>query len=401
MAAETELPEGALREALNVDLSDAGKPRRRAGYTKVYADTLCHSVFTVPGMTVFVANGVLKRLNPDYTVTELQAGLDPQRFVSYDFVDGVLYWMNGAQAGRVLPSGTAAPWWVPGPAGEPLVAASSVGGLDAGSYQVAVTFEDAGGRESGAGLATVVSVPAGGGISLASIPQGDADTVNVYLSAANGHTLYLHRALPMGLTSAHLGVGVRGRPLETQFLDPLPSGQILRHFYGRMLSAAGSTLFYSEAFRPGLCRLSRNYLQYPEPITVVQPVVDGVFVVADKTYFVQALGTPEQAQATVDDTGGVLGTGLRVDASYFNLQEVSGDIGCWFGAEGLVLGLPGGQVLRMTEGRLALDAYGRGASLARRKDGIQQVLTAVQGQASGFAAAELVVDEVRRNGITI
>jgi hypothetical protein len=275
------------------------------------------------------------------------------------------------------------------------------GGLDAGRYQVAITFVGDDGIESGASLASVVDVADGGGIILSNIPQGDAEKVNLYMTEANGDKLFLRQTLVMGQTSAKLSKGLAGKVLTTQFLAELPPGQVLRHYRGRMYTAVDAAVFYSEPFLYGLTRPSRNFLHFPTKVTVVEPVVDGIYVVADQTYFITAPGTPEMQQLVVDSAGGVIGTGLTADAYLFGLEPTMGKVACWFGSEGLMVGTPGGKVIRMTEGRIAFDGFGYGASLIRKHAGIQQLLTTVFGEESGFAASDSAVAEVRRNGVIV
>ncbi|HFB07033.1 MAG TPA: hypothetical protein ENJ92_01170, partial [Chloroflexi bacterium] len=61
VAKETALPEGALREALNVDIDDAGNIRLREGFEKVYSGTNVRSLHK----RYFAEGDKLKYLNAD------------------------------------------------------------------------------------------------------------------------------------------------------------------------------------------------------------------------------------------------------------------------------------------------------------------------------------------------
>ena len=399
---EAALPAGSLREARNVDIDRAGRVRRRAGFTRRYAGAGIHSLWGDGTRAFFVAGGALKRLLPDWTAKTLQSGLAPDRLLSYELVNGEVWWSNGEASGRIGADDAVRPWGVSAPAGQPLLAPLAHGGLDAGTYQVAVTFARADGEESGTGLAAVVDVPQGGGIELSAIPQGAADRIRVYASPPNGEALLLHGELPMGTTGAVLARTIRGRRLETQLTEPLPAGQIVRHYNARMWIAADRVLYASLPFRYALYRPHQDYFLFPARITVLEPVADGLFVVADATYFLAGAGPEQMALRTVDDAGGVEGTGARVPARHVGV-EVPGEVAYWLGTRGAVLGLPGGGLKAVTEDRVALPAYAAGATLAREREGIRQLVTTVRepGPASGFGVSDAVVVEVRRNGVLL
>ena len=86
VAPETELPKGSLREALNVDLSDNGKPKRRKGFTQVYAGDVT-SLYSANGLTLFSESGSLNRLFPDYSNIDLSIPVKPDTHVSYATVN--------------------------------------------------------------------------------------------------------------------------------------------------------------------------------------------------------------------------------------------------------------------------------------------------------------------------
>lgn len=397
--AETALPEGALREALNVDLDRAGRIRRRPGYTPRYPGSGIHSLWASRGGRVlFGEGGTLKELFPDWTSRDLRSGLDPTRTLTYEEAGGVVYWSNGAENGRVLQDGTARPWGVPSPPGQPTLSVAPAGALPAGRYQVSVTFVADDGEESGATIASVIDVPEGGGIDLANIPQGPAARIRVYASPPNGDVLYQHLELPMGFVSARVVKTIRGRALETQLLDRVPAAQIVRFHAGRFWLAVGDLLFYTPAFRWGL-HSPAAFFQFAERIRVLEPVADGLYVVAERTWFLSGV-VPEQMSQTARHPGaGVEGTGITVPGRYFGLDDAVGDVAYWFGDRGAMLGLPGGTVRPLMEDRVALSQYASGATLFRERQGIRQLVTALAGpgQGSGFGAADSAVAEVRKN----
>jgi hypothetical protein len=100
-----------LREALNVDIDDSGRLRRRDGFTKVYTGTNCHSFWANDAGAYFVEEGSLQRLNADFSSTVLRTGLQINQkmsFVSAD--DGAVYYSDGIHLGKISGDGTA---WLP------------------------------------------------------------------------------------------------------------------------------------------------------------------------------------------------------------------------------------------------------------------------------------------------
>lgn len=395
---ETAMPGGSLREATNIDLDRLGRPRTRPGYVLRYSGTAIHSLWSDGIRTLFVEGGSLKRLLPDWSARTLTTGLSPGAAVSYASVDGVIYWSNGAQAGRVLADDTASAWGVPGPAGQPLLAALATGGLDAGIYQVAVTFAGSDGEEGGTGLAASVTVSSGGGIRLTAIPQGQASLIRVYASPPNGDGLLHHVDVPMGTTSLTLTKTLRGAALETQFSAPIAPGQIVRYFAGRMWVADGAFLKFSLPLRYGLYRPAQDFFLFPSAITVLEPVADGLFVVADQTYFLAGVVPAQMVRRRLSGDTGVVGTGAQVEARHFGVE--GGDhVAYWLGSRGAVVGTAGGGIRHLTDGRINLPAYASGASLFRERQGVRQVITTTRtpGPGSGFGAADSAVAEVVKN----
>lgn len=401
---ETAMPAGALREAENVDLDKSGRVRRRPGLTLRYTGSGIHSLWAGAGRTLFAEGGALKQLGSGWTATTLATGLSSSAMVSYQDVAGQVWWTNGSQSGRITADGAAGSWAVPNPNGQPTLSVrTGLGGLAAGRYQVAVTFLSADWEESGTGLAAVVDVAQGDGITLSNIPQGDAALVRIYMTPPNGDAFYHYRDLAMGVTSTHIGKATLGRRLETQFAEPLPPGQIVRFYNSRMWVASGSVLWHSLAFRYGLHQPEKDFFYFPSRITVLEPVDDGIYVVADKTYFL-AGGTPGQMQLSgISDATGVEGTGLRVQAKHFALEDTKDEVAFWFGSRGAQLGLPGGALKAVMEDRAVVPLYEEGAALFRERNGIRQVVTTVKrpGDTSAFAAVDSAVAEVVRNGVLL
>ena len=402
VAKVTALPEEALRDALNVDLDNSGKPRIREGRTKVYNGTQVHSLHGATCGTVFVEGAELKSLLPDYSASSIGDLVSHSR-VDYAEVNDTTYLTNGFEVWKLDADANIELNGVAHPEGQPIPGFSSlVGSLESGRYLIAVTFVNDG-EESGATLAVEVTTSQRGAITLSAIPQSsDATHVRIYCTEPGGQTLREFAEIPMGTTSYVITRTVQGRVLETQFMRRLPAGRLIAHFKGRLLIAKGNTLYYSEALRYGLYSPANNFISFAEDITIVQPVEDGVYVVADKTYFFNGTNPREFQQIVVSEYRAIFGTGLTTNGSVFS-SEVVGEVAYWYSEVGAMLGLPGGGVRPLMENSVALPSYEEGVTCMRKENGIRQAVTALRG--SGTAAKFALGDEftvtVKRNGIVL
>lgn len=401
VAQDTEVPTSALRKALNVDLTDEGKPRLRKGYASVYSGTV-RSLYDSGGFTIFAEGTDLKRLFADDSSTTLYSGLDLNNPLSYAEVNNVIYFTDGDNNFKTTLGGVVSTLGLPIPVTLPALSANSVGGMDAGLYQVAITEVTDTGEESGAGLAQVITVPEGGGILVSDLStSSEAVATNVYVTKTDGETLY-HYSQVTG-TSTTISDAQVGKKLETQFMEELPAGQIMFYYKGRLWVAQDNILWYSEPLRYGLCRLSSNFIQFPERITLGLPVLDGLYIVSDKTYFLAGQDPKKMQQVVVAPDRAVEGTGMMLEPDVFNIEDVLEDTAYWFGSNGAVLGLPGGKTMGLTEDRLAVPDYLSGATMLRAEGGIQQVLTAVRdpGDESSMTIGDSASAEIVRNGVVI
>ena len=159
-----------------------------------------------------------------------------------------------------------------------------------------------------------------------------------------------------------------------QVLMPMPAGQHIAHHAGRMLVAVGSAVIYSEPFTPHLRDEAKGFELFPAPITCLAAVEAGVFVVADKTYFI-AGGLPAQTVRAVLEYGAPeQQPSYRKDGSAH-----------WMSERGLVSCTRAGEIANLQEAHVALRAQGTAATLMREADGMQTLVAAL-GEAGNTGA---------------
>ncbi|THF55907.1 hypothetical protein [Pseudothauera rhizosphaerae] len=345
-----------LRDAVNVDLTNVGTLRRRSGRgtRTVEAATGCRSLWSGDGVTAYYADGGTLYRFPSAAV---RAGLTPGLSVSYCLgPDGAVYWSDGEILERIRTVSETIGVTTPA---APTVTPSTGGSLPAGLYMVAVSAVNAAGEESGLTWPVQVTVPANGLITVTGLPV----SARVYVSSTNGDLLFLHGSSG---TVDDLPDTV-GRQPATLGLCPLPAGHIVRWHSGRLLVARDNILYYSEPFAPGLHNPARGYIPFPARISIVAPCEAGVYVVADRTYWLPG-GDVEAAPQVYQPLpyGAIEGTHLddpRTGALW------------WCSTKGLVAASKDGGAKNVQEDRMELAIESeRGAALYRAQDGIRQLI---------------------------
>lgn len=378
-----------LRDALNVDITEAGTVKRRRGYELAVEAAGAHSLWSDGTSHYFVGSNMLYALDDELDATAV-AAVQPGRFVSYCTApEGGAYWTDGAVLQRAVGS-TTAPLNPPPPPLVPSAAAAS-GSLNAGRYTYCFTQVDSAGRESAATHPEQILLDAGSAVAF-ELPDAPTagNLVRAYLSGEGGSVPYLVYEFdsagsftadqpPSGIACATLG------------LAPMPAGSIVRHSNGRLLVAAGSILYYSEPFAPGLYDPVSGYIPLPADITIVEPVEGGFFLAADKTYWLAG----DVAQASLTEVlpyGAVLGSGV----SRRDSQAVH-----WMSTRGIVEAGPGGAVKNLQDQNVKVIPGSGGATLVREANGMQQALSSMFGSSTHqHATASSYMDAEIVNGAT-
>lgn len=404
-----------LRAGVNIDIDPEGKVTRRPGRELADAAPGLHSLYSIPRFPLMLAATPteLRSYDRNLTVASL-ATLNTDAPVSYASVSSWVYYTNGRERGQVFADGVRRDWAPEFPGGQPFVTEySSAGGLAAGKYQVAITFMDVYGRESGATLAVELEIAAGSGLLLTAFPLAadpDTQTIRIYATPPNGDVLYFVQDLPIGTTQFLLGAHTPGAALDKQFLSPMPAGQIVRSYGGRLHVAVGNMHLWSEAMMYGMYKRHGSYARYEQDITMMEPAgeadASGMFVgTASRVYFLTGPDPKNWQRVIASPAGAVLGSSLLVDSAEFEIKGVQGLLPLWMSTTGqLTLGLPSGQVLELHADRYSGPQDAEHASLAvRHLNGAAHVIAALRGGqvATGMRARDTVEAEVWKNGVRI
>lgn len=390
LSREHALAPNVLREAVNLDLDRDKKARTRAGYSApIVPCTLGHSFWTDPALpfALYADGADLYAFGEDESATRIAGGLSAGRPLSYTQINSGAYWSNGAQSGYVSLDLDALAWCCEAPDGQPALAAQPQGGLPAGTLKVAVTFVDRLGRESGSTTAAEITTSAEGGLLVTQIPQPrdpDVQQVRLYLAATDA-VLYRYATLPVGTTQLLILAPAEGPKLTTQFLQPMPPGQLVAEFSGRLLVARGRHLLWSPTLRYGLVRPRQDFLALRETIDLLAPLghgsdAAGVFVAAGaRTYYLGGRQPAEWSAAPAYGYGAVPGSMVVMPAQLWGIESAR-DVPVWTARNGhVVIGAPGGQVVPINTDTAVGPVPERGAALFREAEGLYQYLLASRG----------------------
>lgn len=370
--ADMELPDDTLRGGVNVDIYDSGKLKRRRGSTETLALVGSHSLWSHEDLDVayYVAGTTMYQLESDLvTATAIVTGLMANRAVAYHYLNGEVFWSNGITSGRIR-SGVNTQWGIETPSSIAVLAAGT-GGLLAGTYQVVTTFKNAAGEESGASNALSITLAATGGIDMTGMPPASSAEIVyrcVYATVQNGGVLYKIAQLPVAQTTYSItNINTQTTALRTQDFAPMPAGTIIAYCKGRLFVAIGPYVFYSEPLRYGLYNPVMNFFMFSENVSILLGTENGVYIAAEKTYFVSNPGADDMVQHTVFNFGGVRGTGVYMPKG--DDYDVA-----WFCKRGQVVAKNESAKL-LTDKSHAPGIMISGVSLVREQQGIRQVVT--------------------------
>ena len=349
-------PESAaseLVEATNVDIGLTGEVRRRSGYAE-RVDTCHKNIHQAKGFMLATVDGgdLISMDSSGANRITLYPSLGVSRVWYCNLPDGRTTFSNGLICG-VTDGSAATTWGVPIPASVGSLTAVA-GDLFPGDYQYQITYVRlSDGLEGGAAYSIPHAVP-NGGITLTGLPTLDGHKINVYLTSHDGDHAFLAGSTT-GSTFSFTGANdTLILPCRTDYLYPAPAGTVQAFYGSRMLAAVDSVLYASRPNGWELFDIRRDFKQFGAPITLIQPVDDGVYVGTENE--LAFLAGTEFDKLTYRKVAGpvVLGSGVEVDGS---LVKGGSGTAMLCIADGVICaGFNGGNLVRMTEGRYQTDA---------------------------------------------
>ena len=357
-------PHHFVRDAVNVDLSPTGRVSMRERLRKVSdlaLDNLWHS--PLHGDTFATHGDKWVRLDPsNWSIQELAT-----------LGEGEVY--HEVLNNRVCVSGPAGIFVFDGNAAHlltidtppaPMVSASP-GSLPAGAYGVAVAWLR-GDQESATSGITHCEVGENGGLSVTLPLCFDATVTHVrlYLTRQNGGELNRGEDYPVG--TSHVVIPLLpapGAPAKFHNLAPMPGGSYLRYWRGRLLTASGNVLRFSEPMAYHLHDPRHGFVQFPQRITFVAPVETGIWVgQVDHVAFLAGASPDDMAMQRKKSRPPVPGSAVLVDSEQMGEISQGGQVtAVWLADNGYVIGSSAGALIEPHANKLAGISATQGASV--------------------------------------
>jgi len=386
-----EVPADSLRRAVNVDILDSGKIRRRKGFSQTLAATNPHSLWSDGVNAYYVVSNTLRRFFENGTSTSLGSVVVGANKLAYVKVNSEVYFTCATARGRIK-SGTLTSWGVNNPTVPPTMT-TTTGVLPPGIYFGAVTYLLADGRESGASALASVTLAADGGIAVTSMPvpiDANVTKKRFYLSTANGEVLYMAAEVGAADLFATISSPVAGAELRTEYLIAPPLGTSLAHTLGRIFivdAADPRVVWFTEAQDYGHVNKRKGFYVFEGPVTAIAGSTDGLYVGSDMTYFIAGAGNADATQRMVLEFGIVAGSVASIP---FSTDVI------WMTEQGPVIGKDSGAVEMMTRERMSPGGMTEATAMVRDKDSVRQYVVVGSNtessalQAGSYAEAEIV-----------
>lgn len=358
------LKPGEMTKASDVDIASTGKVRARRGHTALVTGTAAHSVFEAPfgifcvvdnDLRLFDAAGVLLRT--------VHVGLGRKRVWYILLADGRVGFSNGLINGIADLTATS-DWGVPTP--------PDAGAGVAGVVPYFVTYVR---------LSDGLEGPPAYGASIdptqdiVGLPVRSGYIINLYV-APGGAPLYAGSTATERLTpDATYGAVYTEPPLASP-----PVGTLMTYFGPRVLIAEGNTVWATQPFREELCDVTKDFLQFPDPVTLIYGVEQsGVFFGTTKNLFFAGGATFDQLKAQpIAASPVVLGSAVEIDTPFLPEKIRPKDVqqGALCIVDGFVQLLSGaGSITPLTAQRYRT-THTEVHATARVRDGVLQYIAA-------------------------
>lgn len=352
------LPEGAVVDAVNMDFTVGGKAELRTGFELVRNDSDIRAVFSLGDAIALVSGDELIRIS-DFGDKRLAA--IAQGPVAAVLHNNELFLNTMADSLRI--GSEVEPWAVREPN---FYLELTTGNFPSGIYKVAVTAVD-GGIESGC-MPMIITLGEGQGIR---VNTDDQRACRIYCSVANGATLYYQGiAYQTNLLATPVDDTER---LVTDSLYSLPFCSHLESHQSIIVGAQDRFVFYTRPMMPHLHNPEEDYLQFSSEVTAVVSVGSGLYVCADKTYFITGLGGPEMTQRAVLDFGAIAGTTVKLPDG----------TAAWFCKYGQVITRQDGSAELINRASYVPNTAEAGASGFLEHNGNQMIITTMRGEPTG------------------
>lgn len=360
LAKPERLPDGFVRQLSNLDPSADGELSLRAGFTGLVAASDMRLALAMRDKVVYVDGLSIGCYQVEIDTAGTIGALTSGGPIAGAILNGSAYLCTATDSLRT-DGQTVKRWAVAEPGFDVDVIDGALAG---GIYKVAVVALGDDGEESGA-EPLILRVGEGQALRVRST---DPRSLIVYVSVADGSTLYSQGML-IGGALAITKVDDDSRRLTTAGLVPMPACTMLAAYHSVIVGAYDRWVLFSDPMHPHLANPVAGFFQYGEEVAVIAPTDGGVYVAADKTYFITGVETDAPTQRVVLEMGAVPGTAVMLpDGS-----------AAWFTRYGLAIGSVDGVVSLPNKTTYAPDIASTGAAGVVEHNGNAMVVSTMRG----------------------
>lgn len=364
-----------VRDAVNVDLTPAGKMKLRGGVNQVSALGIRNLWQSPLHKDVFatVGDDWVKLMPGDWT-PETLAVVGAGR-VSHLVLNNLvcaaaprgIYTYNGAAAGRLTIDTPPAP-----------LAVAGSGSLEQGAYGVAVSWLR-GGLESGTSEIKHVEVGPAGSLDV-TMPFCMDETVTaarLYMTERNGAELRRVGDYPVAAVNVILPtIPALGDLPQFRHLSPMPTGDFLKYWRGRLITAKGNVIRFSESMAYHVHDERHAFVQLPQRVTFIEPVDGGLWVgQVDHVIFLAGTTLAELSIQRKSSRAPVPLSAVQVHADQVAADLAPGGaaVVVWLAENGYVVGTASGAIVELQDKAMQGIAAKYGTSVVLDK----RIMTAV------------------------
>lgn len=245
------------------------------------------------------------------------------------------------------------------------------GSMDSGSYGIAVAWVR-GGKESGLSAMSSADISDGSGISITPplCMDNTVTAVRLYLTECNGGQLRFAGDYPASGVIDLPTLPKLGGAARFADLSPMPAGAFLKYWRGRILTAKGNVLRFSEPMAYHLHDMRFGYVQMPQRISFVEPVDGGIFVgQSDGVIFLRGADVGGMDMVRLTAKSPVWGSSVALKADEANGLSSGQAVCVWLADNGFVAGTADGGISEFHSGildRLKSGISGKSAVFDRR-----------------------------------
>lgn len=397
---ESALPDGSLREVVNLDITRDGGLLARQGLRKVI-DGDFHSFYGHPARYYALAVQAGNLVRFDGSTATILRSVHPTARMSYATLNNEVFFSNGHEQGRVTANGSLSIWGLPTPPPPVCTVVADTGGFRAGTVRVTqVAVVD--GLESGASEPVAVLVSEGGGVQV-TVPTGA--TFHVYATDVDGDVFRQAATVVSGGTTL-VGADFTGKPLESLFaVKPLP-GLYVTAYKGRLWVASGSVVWFTDTLSPHWLFPYAGYYAFEDTVTGIVAAEDGLYIgTAARVWYLQGAKPAEMTLRPSLYLGMVAGSGLNDIPTDVLLGQGSfpSRCGAFLDRDGVFcIGRPGGIVQRITEQRCVIGPTDYASITYWQHEGLRQFTVAAESvNDSANTALDSLVQATFVNGTSL